>query len=135
MDRAQIESTIAALDARVPKEDARVMIQQYGGGPDECVIVANERGYLRLGIELLKAAYAPAVLGNNRDSISVDLDYLLMEGSEVRIDGFERRDPEAPRAVNNWSLADAAAMACGLFLVSMFIVGCMTVVSWLISHF
>jgi len=129
MDRAQIESTIAELDAGVPKETARVMIQGYGGGPDECFIVANERGYLRLGVEMLKAAYAPNVPGNT-DSITVDLSYLLMEDSDFRIDWFERREPEAPPSARPSTWHDYAAMAMGLFLVGMFIIGCMTVVKW-----
>ena len=128
MDRADIEPVIAALDAAIPKDDARVMIRQYGGGPDECTVVANERGYLRLGVEFLKAAYGPPVPGNNRASVAVDLDYLLQD-SEVGFDWFERRDPDAPApTVTDWR--DFAGMALGMFLVGMFAVGVVTVGRW-----
>lgn len=131
MDRAQIEATIAALDAAVPKDDARVAIHQYGGGPDECTVVANERGYLRLGVEILKAAYGPPVPGNRTESVSVDIDYVLSEDSEVRFDWFERRDPAAPPPPSRWSRSDLVGMALGLGLVTVFVVGCATVGEWI----
>jgi hypothetical protein len=129
MNRADIEPVINALDAAVPKDDARVVIRQYGGGPDECAVIANERGYLRLGIEFLKAAYGPPVPGNNPASVRVDLDYVLSEDSEVQFDWFERRDPDAPvPTTSDWR--DLAGMALGLSLVGVFIVGCGTVGKW-----
>ena len=129
MDRADLEPIINALDAAVPKDGARVVIRQYGGGPDECAVFANERGYLRLGIEFLKAAYGPPVPGNNRASVAVDLDYVLHEDSEVQFDWFERGEPDAPAAAPaDWR--DLAGMALGVALVGVFIVGCGTVGKW-----
>jgi hypothetical protein len=134
VDRSHIEPVIAALDAAVPKDGAHVVIHQYGGGPDECSIVANERGYLRLGIELLKAAFAPAGYQNRRDAIEVDVDYVIRDDSEIQLDWFERREPDAP-PVPRTRFSDLAAMACGLFLVTMFVIGCMTAVNWLTAAF
>ena len=128
MDRAQIEPVIAALDAAVPKDDAHVVIRQYGGGPDECVVVGNETGYLRLGIELLKAAYAPAGYQNRRDAVQVDVDYVMGDDSEIQLDWFERREPDAPAA--GCDTSGLVGMIFGIGLVAVFIVGCATVVRW-----
>ena len=128
MDRSHIESVIAALDAAVPKDGAHVVIRQYGGGPDECSIVANERGYLRLGIELLKAAFAPAGHQNRRDAIEVDVDYVIRDDSEIQLDWFERREPDAPGAASHTS--DLVGMIFGFGLVAVFVVGCATVGRW-----
>ena len=59
MDERRVREAIDLLDAEVPRAGARVRLHQYGGGPDEGQIVANETGYLRLGVEFLKAAFVP----------------------------------------------------------------------------
>lgn len=93
MDREEIKSTIEGLDSAIGKEGAVVLFDQYGGGPDESRIVANEAGYLRLGVEFLKSAYAekdPNVDDGN--SISVDLEYLITPESDIGFDWFERSE-------------------------------------------
>src|SRR6185437_587704 len=91
----QIKKMVADLDAAVPRAGARVYISQYGGGPDESKIVANQRGYLRLGIELLQAAFAPPS-PKAHEQIQVDLRYLLTDNSTVGFDWFERREDLDP---------------------------------------
>lgn len=97
MNRDEIMRIADELDASVPKENARVSLQSYGGDLEEAFIVANEDGYLRMGIEFLKAACAPFVpaektLGRRPHEIYVDLDYLITEDSDIRFDYFERRE-------------------------------------------
>jgi hypothetical protein len=131
MDRPRLQSVIAELDAAVPKDDARVMVNLYGGGPDECSMVANEAGYLRLGVEMLKAASAPAGLHDRTDAIPVELDYLFTEDSEVHINWFERREPDAPPADGRWRFSDLAALGVGLLLVALVAIGLITLFTWL----
>ena len=87
----QIKKMIADLDAAVPRGEARVCLSQYGGGPDESKVVANERGYLRLGIEFLRAAFAPPS-PKSETRIHADLGYLVTRDSTVGFDWFERRE-------------------------------------------
>ncbi len=97
MNREEIELAITQIDAAVKKDGAVVQLQQYGGGPDESKISANEAGYLRLGVEFLKAAYAkkdPNI--DEGDSISVDLEYLISPDSNVGFDWFERNENLIP---------------------------------------
>ncbi len=91
LDTEHIKKMVAELDAAVPREGARVHLSQYGGGPDESKVVANQRGYLRLGIEFLRAAFAPPS-PKSKNMIDADLRYMLTEDSTVGFDWFERRE-------------------------------------------
>jgi len=67
MDENKIRAIITQLDNEVPRENATVILEQYGGGPDESHIVANQTHYLRLEIEFLKAGFA----GNSQGPYSL----------------------------------------------------------------
>lgn len=102
MDERRIKSLVSELDEAVPRNDARVLLQVYGGGPDESQIVATATGYLRLGIELMKAGVAPASPDAAAPaSVPVDLAYLVQPGSSIHFDWFERRDPEVTPEVSD----------------------------------
>jgi len=91
MDEDKIKAIIKQLDDEVPREGAKVILEQYGGGPDESQIVANQKGYLRLGVEFLKAAFAErkSISKKGYDSIPIDFGYLISENSTVDFDNFE----------------------------------------------
>lgn len=134
MDDARLQSLIAELDAAVPRDEARVKIRQYGGGPDECEMVANKPGYLRLGVEMLKAAYAPTLAGNQPDTIEVDVDYLLIEDDSdaILLNWFQRREPDVqPMSPyrTDWILIVMVAVMIAIF--ALIGVGAVTVVNWL----
>jgi hypothetical protein len=97
MELDEIERIVDELDKSISKENAKVSLQKYGGDLDEAFIVATERGYLRLGVEFLKAGFAPYVsaektLGKRPYAIDVDIDYLITEDSDVHFDYFERNE-------------------------------------------
>jgi hypothetical protein len=99
--RTELQDIISKLDTALPKDGAQVKLDQYGGGPDEGVIVANERGYLRLGVEFLKAAFAEQKKdeNGNEKAISIDLEYLITTNSAINFDWFERTE-EVPVEVH-----------------------------------
>jgi hypothetical protein len=113
----QIKKLAADLDAAVPRAGARVQLSQYGGGPDESKMVANQRGYLRLGIELLRAAFAPPS-PQTHEQIQVDLRYLLTDDSTVGFDWFERREDlaDATRAERKPNRLIPAIIVLGLIV-------------------
>jgi len=116
VDDDSIRQIIEALDAEVPKHGAQVLLHTYGGGPDECYCVANKQGYLRLGIEMLRAGYSES----DEDSlIDVDIEYLRVPGSTVKFDWFERRDPvPIPPTMTRGEI-----IGCLSFLVAFAIIG------------
>ena len=134
-DAEQIKKMVDELDVAVSREGARVQLSQYGGGPDECKMVGNQRGYLRLGIEFLRMAFAPPSPKSN-ETIDVDLRYLLTDDSNVVFDWFERREDlaggtKSELKPSKFFLAFVAfAFLSGLILSFM---GLGTVIVWLVG--
>jgi hypothetical protein len=129
---AEIRKMAAELDAFVPREGARVCSSQYGGGADESKLVGNQRGYLRLGIEFLRAALTtpnPEPHG----SIDVDLRYLLTDDSTVRFDWFERSedlDAAMPAGRKPGWLISAIVTGAITLCLALAVIGLGTVISW-----
>lgn len=116
MDSQSIERLIRELDTIIPREGAHVRLEQLDGGPEESVVSANREGYLRLGVEFLKAGIAPepestvveeaplaepessdatengeeAVPRERLSPVNVDLDYLITGDSLVKFTVFRR---------------------------------------------
>jgi hypothetical protein len=93
----EIKQIVDELDRIIPKDNAKVSLQKYGGDLNEAFIIATENGYLRLGVEFLKAGFAPYIpaeksLGKRPFAIDVEIDYLITDDSDVNFDYFERRE-------------------------------------------
>ena len=133
MDEPRIQEAIAFLDREVPREGARVRLDQYGGGPDESQLIANQTGYLRLGIELLKAAFRPT---GERASVEVEIEDLVTSDSKIHFDWFERREPSESGTLPTQARSAFLPIATGIALLAVFLgllgVGLITVVRWLI---
>ena len=102
--------------------------------PTNRKIVATEAGFLRLGVEFLKAASAPSLKGETT-AIAVNLESLVSPESTVTFDWFERVESHEqqfkltqPSSTLRFSLAIA-----GIFLVAMVLVGIVTTVRWATS--
>ncbi len=122
MNDNQISEHIVWLDKEVPRDGAKVMMVQYGGGPDEGKIIANRTGFLRLGIELAKGDVLPT-MDDNSMHVGVDINYLIGSGSTIRFDWFERREdvtevqPTGVQRLGGWSCAILLLGACALVAV------------------
>ena len=142
MDDKQIQEIAEKLDAQVPRENAAVRMEQYGG-QGENRIVANRLGYLRLGIEFLKAAIAQPMeaakedkKNDEPDEVDIDLDYMATEDSEITFEWFQRTEDISPQ-VETYTLWDKIIpclmlIAIGGFIIFAFI-GLTTVVRF-ITH-
>jgi hypothetical protein len=120
------------LDAEVPRESGRVTLRQYGGGPDEGQVIANEAGYLRLGIELLKAAFAPTGHDGEPAAVEVDIAYLVTNNSSINFDWFERRELlEASPSQGAFSLMPVIIILLLASVAMLALIGFITVARWL----
>ena len=72
----EIGKFVARLDEAVPRQGAWVTFVQYGGGPEESAVYASRLGYLRLGIEFLKAGLNIPESAEEEQYVEVDLSYL-----------------------------------------------------------
>lgn len=112
----------------------------YGGDSDEVFMVATRNGYLRLGVEFLKAGFAPHVppekhLGQRPHSIEVELDYLMTEDSDLHLDYFERRE-ELTISTHEESWSDRAisylVISMVLSVIALAVVGLVTLIKMLL---
>lgn len=118
--RVRIAELIDELDRLISRDGAAARIDIYGGGPDECSVIANQAGYLCVGIEFLKAALAEPT--DERGSVPVALNGVLLETSDVRFDGFVRAEPEWEPKPGRSALAErVAGFGCLLLLATGFV--------------
>ena len=113
VDEARIQRLVEELDGLVQRDGAWVRMEQYGGGPDEGRIVANQTGYLRLGIELLKGGSAPLSGEGGRFVAAVDLRYLITDDSVIGFDEFIRDDSAMPSPPSAAGGLGAMLIGCG----------------------
>jgi len=131
MDLHEIKRVVDELDKSIGKDNAKVSLQKYGGDLDEAFIVATERGYLRLGVEFLKAGLAPYVtaeksLGKRPYAIDVEIDYLITEDSDVHFDYFERSDDVTVKTYQeSWAdrIIPVAILGVIIFVLVLAVVG------------
>lgn len=98
----ELSSIVEQLDKCVSKENAKVRLYQYGGEDEDGCIRATKNGYLRFGVELLKAGIAPTS-SDITNVVEVDLEYLIDEGSSITFSSFERtEDIDREQYVETW---------------------------------
>jgi hypothetical protein len=115
IDHDLIKQLIAALDAAVPKDGAAVKVVQTGGGLDESQLLATQSGFLRLGIELLKAAYASA----GRVGPDVDLKYLVDQDGDFLFNWLEKvEEMPSARTVRRGACMTALLLGCGVVIIT-----------------
>ena len=130
----KLNELINQLDSKAPKDEAKVIFHQYGGGPDESKIIANTNGYLRLGVEFLKAAFAKPS-DTTDTAIDIDLDYLITEDSTINFDWFERTDKVVNEEVEidtSKTFTYAFFTVLTLILIAA-VIGAGSIVNWIIS--
>lgn len=89
MELEGVSTLVDELDKVVPKDNARVGLYQYGGEGDGSFMVATRNGYLRFGIELLKAGLVPLESGTAKTAVAPDMRYLMDENSTIDLTTFE----------------------------------------------
>jgi len=142
MNDDDIIKLVDSLDNVVPRSGAIVRIEQYGDTCLESSIIANRVGYLRLGIEFLKAAEAPYVdkTGRNPFSIHVNLNGILQDSSDIYFHCFERREEfEEPKEyipTDKDNERSGCQFICFALICTAIVVFCLiglfTVIKWLI---
>ena len=73
----ELRDLVDQLDRLVPKEGARLRLRADG----ETTAAGTQRGYLRFGIEILRAALAPVEAADHRPHLPLAIDYLMTADS------------------------------------------------------
>lgn len=132
IDADELRVMVEKLDRSLPNPSKAVYFEQYGGGPSEMKFIATRDGYLRLGVELLKAAIAAEIPGKP-NAVDLDISELVHPQSAVDFDWFERRPDIStfPKEMEvGWSGRAIAAAIVG-FLVLWSFAGCYGLVAFL----
>jgi hypothetical protein len=116
MDEDDLKRRVNELDAAVSKEDAKLYIYSEENAAF-CEFIANRKGFLRTGIEMLRAATIP--LGADDSATPIDLNYLVgKRGLYVRrLIRRENVEPELlQRKDRSWK-NKAAGLGCLTILI------------------
>lgn len=140
IDIDRIRNSVEELDKLIPRDKAFVRMTQYGGGPDECQFEANEIGYLRFGIELMKGALtAPdAEWKDGSQGFTLDLGYLVTDDSTINFDYYYRVTEIT--AFHESSSIKENTLKFGCYLVFIICscltgLGAFTVFRWILNYF
>ena len=141
LTRDQLQEHIDQLDAQIPKENAEFVIS-YGGDPASsanCEIVGNYIGYLRFGVEMLKAAMVEAEPGVG---MNISVGYMEIARWGLRVKRITRREDVTkyfdrdfaakfppPTWKNN--VAMSGEILLGIFVVLCLLVGLGEVIGWI----
>jgi hypothetical protein len=128
---AEIRELTGHLDRVVPKDGAHLLTTTP---PDRPRVVGNRLGYLRLGIELLKAALDP-VQGPAEAAPRIDVNagYLLPEGSAWPLDVCELDESISSRPPVQSGLGALGQLTAGVLVVALLIlllIGAAVVLRW-----
>lgn len=128
MDEVEISSLVKTLDSTIPKEKAHFAIYTYGGGTDESFTQGNRIGYLRFGIEFLKAGLQISDEGN--DETAAELGYLINEDSDIHCHYFKVSDePRAEEYKADWKdeFIPTIIIGCLVLILVLAAIGLVTV--------
>ena len=141
LTRDQIQEHIDQLDAQIPKEDAALVIS-YGGDPADsadCEIVGNYIGYLRFGIEMVKAAIVEAEPGEV--GVNISIGYMEVTRWSLHVKRITRREDVRtyfdrdfaakfpPLTWKNKATAYSEALL-GIFVVLCLLIGFGEMIGW-----
>jgi hypothetical protein len=130
----EIQRLVRRLDQLVERDGAVVKLEVYGGGPDETRITGTKHGYLRLGIEMLTAAYLPPRNADDPSSIGPEIAYLIHQDSTVVPNWFQRVDRIGPEELPPSSalerLVPALVTSAMLVILGLAVVGLVQTIRW-----
>jgi hypothetical protein len=108
MELDDIKKIIEELDRGISKVGAAVRLDTCD--PNDLYVTATQNGYLRIGVEFLKAAFAPQQTSDSESRlIQVDTEYLITKDSSTDFSSFERVDEIVEESQED-SLSDSIVM-------------------------
>jgi hypothetical protein len=140
LTRDQIQQHIDELDAAIPKEDAELLISYDVDSAPDCEIIGNYIGYLRFGIEMLKAAVVELEPGAVATNIS--LGYMEVPRWSLHVKSFTRRGDVRTYAerdflarfpgITSWKtrVTMCYEMLLGIFVASCLLIGFGEILVW-----
>jgi hypothetical protein len=129
----ELRDLVDRLDRLVPKEGARLRMPADADGN---TTAGTQRGYLRLGVEILRAGLDPADPGvaGERAHVPLDIDYLMTSDSRPPFEVCELvEDPDhlPPRARKLGPVGQLMAALMAVAVLGLIGLGAAAVLSWM----
>jgi hypothetical protein len=128
----ELRELVEELDRLVPKEGAKLKIPADPGGH---ATIGTQRGYLRLGVEMLRAGLAPIGASELESArIPLDIDYLLTPDSQPPFDRCEideEVDRLPPRSKTLGPLGQLLAALVTVAALGLIVIAAGIFLSWL----
>jgi hypothetical protein len=129
----ELRELVDQLDGLVPRDGARLRIPADADGN---TTIGTQLGYLRLGVEFLRAGLGPLEPGekNGTPYLPLSIEYLVTADSEAPFDLCEVvDDPDRlpPRVRRLGPFGQLMAALFAVVVVGLVILGAVAVVSWL----
>jgi hypothetical protein len=90
MDDDEIRRRADELDAAIAKDDGQFLIYCEDFDEQRVEFVGNRKGYLRVGIEMIRAAISP--LGPNKSITPISIDYLIRSSRSLSVTRLTRQE-------------------------------------------
>jgi hypothetical protein len=135
MTDSELQLRIDELDADLTKDAAQILVYCEDIDQQSVELIGNRKGYLRAGVEMLKAAMVPMQPGDFITPIKID--YLIRSGRSLYVTRLTRQENVAdalpPPRKNTWKekAIGVGCLALVLFLVGCTFVGVGQVLSWI----
>lgn len=139
MTKEELIDLISKLEPGVSKDTALFEIYQYGGGPDESFVKANQEGLQLFAIELLKASLKVEQTVSDPSKTSIQIEHEeILENGDIGIHyiepTLEKRQPSPKRPPeNNWkdTLIKGGCISIAVIIIVATIIGLISIFKWL----
>jgi len=127
----ELRELVDQLDRLIPKEGAKLRIP---ADPDGNTTIGTQRGYLRLGVELLRAGLTPTAAAEPEiPQLPLDIGYLLTPDSETPFDLCEideNVDQLPARSRKLGPLGQLVAALVTVAALALIVLGAVAALSW-----
>jgi hypothetical protein len=128
----ELRELVDQLDRLIPKEGAKLKIP---ADPDGSAMIGTQRGYLRLGVELLRAGLTPtAATEAEIPQLPLDIGYLLTPDSKTPFNLCEIDENVDQLPARSKKLGPLGQLVAALFTVAalgLIVLGAGVALSWL----
>ena len=132
-DEGHVRSLVQQLDEAVPREGTVVVSEDDEEGDFYTLVTADQLGYLRLGIEFLKAAFLSPAHKQRPYQVTLELRYL--KGLEKHCYRFDRREdisaPIPDEEEAGEGLSGVPALLLLFFILAALVIGALSIITWL----
>lgn len=137
MNNTEIKKIVEDIESFTDKENACVLLYQYGGGSDEAAIRGNRDGYLLFATSMLRASIEQ---NSNFTDEDIELESIVSDESDYFFTLFEKNEDfvlpltqEIQKESFSDKLYEYSLFAFLLSIPIFWVIGIVSIIKWLFS--